>query len=203
MFNKRAFMKTKWKITGLGGWLPRSPKSPPTSCLPSQMHCSSGVRYAGTLPNTCSASQTASFQSPYNPWAFVKTAPCVLSGQVTWSPLFTGKDEQPLPHSMHLRYVRRSTTCCHWGLNVTTHLHQVLKLMAQPVYWPVYELDDQGIVFDARKGQSIFLFSTWFTPTRVPHILLFSGYWPLPSSAEVKNTWSYTSSTPYVFRIKG
>ena len=47
------------------------------------------------------------------------------------------------------------------------------------------------------------VFSTWFTLTRVPPGFLFSGYWRLPSKAEVKNTWSCTSSTAYAFRIEG
>ena len=57
--------------------------------------------------------------------------------------------------------------------------------------------------FVGENNFEIFLFSTWFTLTWVPPSFLFSGYWGLPSSAEVKNRWSCTSNTAYVFRIEG
>ncbi len=156
-----------------------------------------------TFPTTCSPSHY--FPSiPIQLFDVCKN--CTLC-QETWSLLFTGKRMKYkcvyFPHSMRLRYERMFTRCRHWDLNMTAHFRQVLKLMAHSVYWPVYELDDQGIVIDSRKGQEIFLSSTWFTPARVPPTFLFSGYWRLPSSAEVKNAWNCTSSTAYIFRIEG
>jgi len=39
-----------------------------------------------------------------------------------------------LPHSKRQRFERRCARCRHLGWNITTHLHQVMKLMAQSVY---------------------------------------------------------------------
>jgi hypothetical protein len=82
--------------------------------------------------------------------------------------------------------------------------------------WYSAGLDDDG--FESRQGLGIFLFTTAsrpaFGPTQPPiqwvTWALFLGlkrpgretdYWP-PSSAEVKNAWSYTSTPPqYAFML--
>jgi hypothetical protein len=150
---------------------------------------------AGFGMAACSSSEITSLQSPYVPWTFVKTVPCVLSRQVIWSLLFTGKQTKYnfvcFPHSMHnmpplgLEYDHSPQP--------SAEVNGSFSILTS----------QRGLVIDSRKGQEIFLFSTWFTPARVPPNFLFSEYWPLPSSAEVKNTWSCTFSTAYVFRIEG
>jgi hypothetical protein len=78
-----------------------------------------------------------------------------------------------------------------------------------------YGLDDRVLGFDSRLGLGIFLFTTAsrtaLGPTHppiqwVPAVLSLGVKRPgreadhsTPSSAEVKNAWSYTSTPPYVF----
>jgi hypothetical protein len=76
-----------------------------------------------------------------------------------------------------------------------------------------YGLDDRGLGFDSRRGLGICLFTTTsrtaLRPTQppiqwVPGVLSLgvkrpgreAKHWP-PSSAEVKNEWSYTSTIRY------
>jgi hypothetical protein len=76
-------------------------------------------------------------------------------------------------------------------------------------------IGDQGVRFPA--GAGIFLYSTASRPAlgptqpsikRVPEAFSLRVKWPgreadrsPPSSAEVKNAWSYTSTPPYVLKV--
>jgi hypothetical protein len=67
-----------------------------------------------------------------------------------------------------------------------------------------YRLDDRG--FESREGLGIFLFSTQPPIQWVPGALSLGTKRPgceadhsPPSSAEVKNAWSYTSIPQYTF----
>jgi len=83
---------------------------------------------------------------------------------------------------------------------------------SQSVQWVGYGSDDRNSI---SSGTWIFSLRHRVQTGSVAHSFLSNGYqrlftwteaagtwsWPLSSSAEVKNAWSYTSTPPYVFRM--
>jgi hypothetical protein len=101
-----------------------------------------------------------------------------------------------------------------WSYSLCSFLHSTLTSRSQGSSLNIaIDLWTRRLEFDSRKGQVLFLFATAIIPvlgtiqppiTTVPGVLSAGVKRPgpktdPPSSAEVKNAWSYTSTPPYVF----
>jgi len=174
MYKQGTFIKTKRKITG---WeLARSPKSPLTSCQ---------TRYEGDMSDHMFSVSDYIPSITVQPFGLCKNCTLCIKSSSNLEPLIYWKG--PTTTSSACLIVCACVMnagpqrCRHLGLNMTTHLHQVLKLMAQKVYWPFYELGDQGIVVRCSEGtrnfslifivvSCILITSEFFSPTNAPFI---------------------------------
>ena len=133
MCSQWTFMKTKWKITGWG--LARSPKSQLTSCQ---------VRYEGDMSDHMFSISDYFPSITVQPLDVCKNCTLCIKSSNNLGPLiyWTGRTATSSACLIVCACVMYAgpQRCRHLGLNMTTHLHQVLKLMTKSVYWPVCRL---------------------------------------------------------------